>query len=193
MRKLLNFIVCFILVFLLNIWISCSQVSVPVNYQTDLISKILLMNKNFTVNGKQIKIGILYNGLQKSSADIATQLSSGLTGKGIRINNKKIDIQLIDLSQYNNRQIIDVLKSSDLSCLYISPVRGVNLANISRECKDNNILSITATPSQTETYFTIGFDIIDNQIKIIINYQNMIEENVDFSSYLLKVAKIINE
>ena len=170
-----------------------SQIVVPVSNQADLIAKIIVMNKNFNLSGKPITMGILYNGNSKSSVDNAYELKMTLLNKGNVINNMPLNIVLIDASEYSQGSLIEEIRNLSLDILYIFNLRGQDLNKINNLCKEKYILSITADPSYLQKDFTLSFDIVNNSIKIIINLKSMYAEKVDFSSYLLKVAKVINE
>jgi hypothetical protein len=182
-----------ILVFLLMPLKSFSQIIVPVSNQADLIAKVLMMNKNLKKDGKPVVIGILYNSKSKSSSETVEELENNFDSKRIKVKNLPITFIEFDINSFTRKGIEEAITSSTIDVLYIAPTRGIDLNSINNICKENKILTISAEPSNTEKYFTVGFDIINNNIKIIINLQSMYAEKVDFSSYLLKVAKVINE
>jgi hypothetical protein len=193
MKRIVNWIILLFLFIDVFFNTTYSQIAVPVNYQADLIAKVIMMNKNLKQTGKPVIMGIVYNGRFKSSVDAATELKEIFQDKGISINRLPVNILLFDVSNYTKKGLGDALTNAKLDVLYISEIRGVDLNYINNICKSNNILSIAAEPVNAEKYFTVSFDIINNNIKIIINLKSMYGENVDFSSYLLKVAKVINE
>lgn len=163
------------------------EMLVPASTQGELIPKILLLNKNF-VNKPQIKLGIIFNKYSRSSAEAADVLIDKIKSPAINI---KIRTVLIELSEINN--IAEALNDYELDAIYIAPLRGINLAAIRTYCRARNIVSFCGTSELVADYFSVGFDLVDNKVKIYINLKSALEEGADFSSRLLKIAQVTNK
>ncbi len=185
-RSRINYILL-IALFLAEGEVVGQEMPVPASTQGELIPKILLLNKNF-VNKPQIKLGIIFNKYSRSSAEAADVLIDKIKSPAINI---KIRTVLIELSEIDN--ITETLNDYEFDAIYIAPLRGINLASIRTYCRTRKIVSFCGTPELVADYFSVGFDLVDNKVKIYINLKSALEEGADFSSRLLKIAQVTNK
>lgn len=174
------------LLFLLFGKVLPQEMPVPASVQGELIPKILLLNKSFA-NKKQINLGIIFNKYSRGSADAMNVISEKVKSSdvGITINPIQIELSLLN-------DIKVALNNYKLDAIYVAPLRGINLREIKTFCQENKIITISGTPEWTTEYFCIGFDIDNNKVKIDINIKTATEEGAEFSSHLLKIARIVN-
>ena len=160
---------------------------VPASIQGELISKILLMNKNFS-NRKEINLGIIYNKYFRSSVEAKNEIIEKVKSADIGI-----IIHTIPIEFSGSEDLQEALGSRRCDAIYIAPLRGISLAMIKSFCKENKILTFCGNPDLVSNYFSIGFDLVDDKIKIIINLKEAMDEDADLSSRLLKIARVINK
>jgi hypothetical protein len=163
---------------------SSQEMPVPASLQGELVPKILLLSKGFAEK-KVVVIGIIYSGYLRSSTEAYYEISTRLKNAQLGISFKVIPIEISETLNYK-----EAFSSSGINCVYIAPVRGVDLSAINKACKDLKILSISAIPSLVNSYFSIGFDLFEEKPKIIINQKSIDNEGITLSSRLLKISRI---
>lgn len=161
------------------------EMPVSPSLQGELIPKILILNKNFNSN-EEIKVGIVYSKYLKSSIEAYNEIAAQLNNSSLSVKFKVIALDISDLKNIRN----DFL-SLKLNSIYIAPVRGYNYSLISNACKDLQILSISGVP-ELSSHFSVSFDVVDKKIRILLNMNSVKSEGINFSSKLLKIAKMIN-
>jgi hypothetical protein len=160
---------------------------VPASTQGELIPKILLLNKNFA-DKREIIIGIIYNKYSRSSVEAMNSVI-----EKVRSSNVAIKIRAIPIELSESDDIRVTLNNYKLNAVYIAPLRGINLPALRTFCRENKIITFCGTPEFVADYFSIGFDLVDNKVKIHINLKTALEEGADFSSRLLKIAQVSNK
>lgn len=176
-----------ILLFFLSVKVLPQEMPVPASVQGELIPKILLLNKSFS-DKKEINLGIVYNKYLRGSAETMNIISEKVKSSDIDLKIHPIPIEISELND-----IKGTLNNYSLDAIYIAPLRGTNLRAIKSFCKENKIITLCGTPELIADYFSIGFDIENNKVKIDINIKTALEEGADFSSHLLKIARVINK
>jgi hypothetical protein len=94
-----------------------------------------------------------------------------------------IDIDDTDLASATSRENVDIL--------YITPLRAAEIETITAVSRAEKIMTITGVPDYVELGLAVGIGEEGNKPLIIINLPTAKAEGADFSSKLLKLAKII--
>jgi len=170
--------------------ILAQRIKVPVDLQIKVIPKILSLNKNFSLEKEdQFNFSILYSNNQRNSKQIFEAFKEVFDRRKIKIKNQHAiyhSIEVSDLSALRNH-----LRKNKIRMLYLTPIRGFDISKISRICKEEQVLTITGVEEYVENDVSVIFGLLENKLKIYINRKSAKQEGVNFSSRLLKIAKII--
>lgn len=171
--------------------VKAQSVSVPVEMQMKVLPKILALDRSMNSNPKtSINIGILYNSLIRNSIRVKDEILKFNEVNKISIKNSLLVYIPLDVSSIENLE--KELQNYNLYAIYITPLRAYDISKISQVCRDENIISITSVIEFQNYGVSIGFDLIDNRLKILINQTSAKEEGANFSSHLLKIAQIVD-
>ena len=168
------------------------RIKVPVDVQLKVIPKIISLNKSFSFesNENALNIAVLYSSQQRNSKQVHEDINNNLNSGGIVVKGKLTKFLSLDISAKNN--IEDYLRENKINVLYITPLRGLDVSKITSICKTASVLSISGVVEYVENDVSVILDIDDNKLKILINQKSAKSEGVDFSSRLLRIAKIID-
>lgn len=166
------------------------KLSVPIDVQLELIPKILTLNKNFTnlTTKPDIHIGIIFSSLVKSSTTVKDEIMKYVSNKKILVRDKQLIFIPLDIAKI--KDLKKQFRKDDLESIYITPLRAYNIEIISKICKEEKIISFSSVSDYLKDKISIGFDLINNKVKISINITSAKEEGANFSSHLLKIAEI---
>jgi hypothetical protein len=175
--------------------IQCSLIaqsmSVPVDIQLELLPKILYLNKALNLEkGDTIKIGIIYNSRIRNSVRVKNEVLSGQKKESKNLQDLESSFIPLDVSTIFN--IRHEMKKQKLNAVYLTPIRDYDIEKITEICRSEKIISITSVPQFLEYGVSVGFDLVNNKLKININLASAKEEGANFSSRLLRIAHIIN-
>jgi len=170
--------------------IQAQEIAVPIEVQYPLFLKILTFDRNFKNRvGDEIKLGIVFQSKFRGSNSIKDRFVQVMNEyliksvEGIQINQILIDINKVNLEGFIARNEVDIL--------YITPVRAFGINQITRVSRKENVLTITGIPDYVESGIAVGIGMKGNKPRIIINLPASKNEGCDFSSQLLKLAKVI--
>ena len=179
------------ILFLLGLSSSFAQtVQVPLEVQVKVIPKILSLNKSFKLkNGETFNSTIVYSSTQRNSKRIYDGFKKLLAEKEIKLKNHPANFFSIESNSIENLR--DHIQTNNIQMLYITPMRGVNIEDITKLCKEENVLTITAVEEYEANNISVILSLEKSKLKIKINQKSAKSEGADFSSRLLKIAKLI--
>ena len=178
---------------LIILWMAGSwaqEMIVPVETQFNLFLKILTFDRNLKARvGDELVIGLVYQGKFRVSLNARNEAVKALSKspinkiEGIPIRQVSIDLDESDLDSTVFKEGVDVL--------YISPLRAVVIKKITDLSRAKKITTLTGVPEYVESGLAVGIGTKGEKPLIIINLLAAKKEGADFSSQLLKLAKVI--
>jgi len=166
------------------------EMAVPVNVQVPLFLKILTFDWNLKARvGNEIVVGIVYQSKFRASLNVKDKMMNQATEYAIKkIENIPIRYISVDLDEVN---LVDAISSNKIDIIYVAPVRALGMGIITDLSRTQKILTLTGVPDYVESGISVGIGIRGEKPLIIINLPAAKAEGVDFSSQLLKLAKVI--
>lgn len=179
-----------ILTFLWTPMSRAQEMAVPVKVQIPLFLKILTFDRKLKARvGDEIVIGVVYQRKFRKSLNVKDRFvdmmneSSITKVENIPIRQVSIDIDKTDLAGAVSRNNIDIL--------YVAPLRALGVKTITGVSRAKRILTLTGVPDYVESGLAVGIGIKGEKPRVIINSPAAKAEGADFSSQLLKLAKVI--
>lgn len=161
-------------------------VTVPVELQINTIPKILSLSKKYSsakINGK---LAVIYSSESRQSIIFKNEVSNQLTSNEIKTHSKIWMVDYIDISKVINLEAY--LKNNHIKIVYLAPLRGYNIKSFADVFNKLKILSFSSVPENINYSISVSFDVINENMKILIHRDSANQVNADFSSYLLKLA-----
>ncbi len=163
---------------------------VPVELQYPLFLKILTFDRNLKARvGKEIVIGIVYQGKFKSSLRVKDEFVNVIKNSPIK-NVQEIPVKQVSIN-IDESDLKSFISKEKIDALYITPMRAMEIESIIKLSREKKIITLTGIPNYVKVGLSVGIDAKDNQPQIVINLSGAKGEGVDFSSQLLKLAKVI--
>ena len=173
--------------------IAAEEMEVPVDIQIPLFMKILTYDRNLKKRvGDEIVMGVVYQEKFRKSLNVKTQLEKYLANKKEdKIDDVPFRYVLIDLSSLSMFKA--TLAKEKVDIVYIAPLRAVAVEALAADCRALGITSLTGVPAYCELGIAISIGTKGKSPQIIINLPGAQSEGADFSSQLLKLAKVIDQ
>ena len=187
----INYILLTAFIFLGFGRISAQETTVPVDLQVELLAKILSLNKSFDLDdaSKSINVGILYSSSLRQSVRTKDEIIDQTKGNIIQLKKTKAFIKPIEITNINSLK--NDLHDQKIDVLYITPIRGYNITEITHMCRESQILTFTGVSNFiSDNDISVGFDLQNNKLQITINLESAKAEGANFSSRLLNVSQI---
>ena len=166
------------------------EIKAPVKIQSALLLKILDFDRNLNKEGgDEIIIGIFYQGKLKESQKIKDDFKNEIlfyskkSDKYRNIEFVAIDIEKLDLQPIARKYNIDLI--------YITQLDPHQVKSIINFAQKNKIWTVSGELDYVEFGIAVGFGLNENKPQIIINLAESKAQGANFSSKLLKLAKII--
>ena len=175
---------------LLSSKLTPQEMEVPVNVQYPIFLKILSFDRALSerVDGA-IVLGIVFQGKNRESLNAKNKFVNSIKNSSIKNINKipirhvEIDIEKVDL----NKSVTE----NKVNILYMTPLRAVNAESVYSFSRTKKIVTLTGVPKYVESGFAVGLELKKGKPSILINLLAAKAEGIDFSSRLLKLARVL--
>lgn len=182
------------LVFLLGCRLfGAQEMALPSSLQYQLFLKILKYDRHLTANmGPELIIGIFYqsgfrNSLQAMEAfQAAVEATTQKEFQNVTVKAVPIDLD-------NEPDLEKTLASNKVSLIYVAPLRAYDLKAITSLSRAKKLVTLTGVPDYADKGVAVGVGLKGENPEIIINLPAAREEGSDFSSSLLKLARVIEQ
>ncbi len=166
-------------------------IEVPVKIQYEILTKVLSFDKELrNHDSAQLTIAVIYQrDVTVSEALYAEFFEVVNNTEELIIQNLKVRCISIDLSSEKNLRLI--VSKSKIDVFYIAPLRAFDIRTILKLSSEQSILTTTGVKEYIDAGVSVGIGTKRNRPQIVINLPQAKAEGADFSSRLLKLAKII--
>ena len=165
------------------------QSDVPVNVQIPLLFKILSYDRALKANPEnKIIIGLAYQGHNKYSRYMKEEIEEYTNANPGHIGTTQIKMLFIDLDQ---KDLDDFIGGKKIAVLYVAPLRAYDIGGMLSVTQKEKIITVTGVQEYVEKGISVGVGLRSDKPVILINLRSAKAEGADFSSQLLKLAKII--
>lgn len=173
---------------------SFSQVvEVPQEVQVPFLLKILTYDRALDDKAEErLNIGVLYNPDDETSLEDRDRILKAFeqfrdkTVKGL-----PIQILPFGLSTFEN--YFDLPISNPLHVLVITTGNGEKIERVIDLTRQRKILSFSTSPELVKKGVSLGIGLVENKMKIVVNYEATKKEGADLSANLLKICRVIRE
>jgi hypothetical protein len=180
-----------ILVFL---WASApwaQEMAVPLSVQVPLLLKILTFDRNLKERvGEEVVIAVVYQGKFKTSLNVKDEFVK-LIQESSMPSIGGIPVRCIALDLSTEKELDQAIVQDSIDVLYVAPLRAVGIETIAGVSRKRKITTLTGVPEYVESGLAVGLGIKGDKAEIIINLPVAKSEGADFSSQLLKLARIL--
>ncbi len=168
--------------------LKAQDVLVPIDVQVPLMLKATGYDRNFGMKKASdgtVTVGICYQPKFRQSAMEMEKLTEHLGKQVVGFKLKMIPIAITETAD------LGALKEwSQLSVLYITTLRGVEMAELLKQAQQHGVLTVCTDPVNVQKGVSMGFDLQGGRPHFLINRESSIKEGCDFSSQLLKLATV---
>lgn len=167
------------------------EMEVPVGQQFSIFMKILECNRGFETHDDSVfTFGIIYQSGNKKSLNTHDELM-GIISKSPRIIINKIPVKFIAIDLSHNTDLAGALTALKIDIVYVTPLRACNIEDLSAIFAVHKILTFTGVPSYLESGLAVSIANHGGKPQIVINLPASKAEGVNFSSQILKLARIM--
>lgn len=109
---------------------------------------------------------------------------------GQTIANRSLRVVTIDWA--NDVKIEALLSREKIDILYVAPLRSVSIADVAAAAQALDIRTWSSVPAYVDKGLALGVGIREDRPLILVNRTSALAEGADFSSQLLKLARVIS-
>ncbi len=179
------------------IFLSCAlllraqNIDVPIETQVPILMKILPLERNLAKKvqtSKSLNVLVIYQNRFRTSLSSKNKFIEEMKkAKTDFVGN----INFFEYDFVNSQDLSAFLKKNKIDLIVVTPLRAINLSEISDISQQNKIFTFSLVPDYVVIGLTLGFELKLDKPQIIVNLSSARQEGLDFSSHLLKLARII--
>jgi hypothetical protein len=163
---------------------------VPVEVQASLLPKILSFER---MDGKWAPekwvVGILFQSSVRSSIVCAQEFADAIPKVLRSRNGSPAECTMIEYT--SDAELVRRMKDEGVTLLYVAPLRAVDIERVGGLLQTSRVLSYTGVPPYVDAGLALGIDLLANRPKIVVNLPVTRGVGMEFSSQLLKLARVI--
>lgn len=168
--------------------VQAQTLEVPADVQVPLLLKATSYDRAFASKLKKngvLHIGICYQAKNRASVKEMEELKAALSTK---VAGFTLQVSLLSIEE--NENFAQRKEWTGLSAVYITSMRGLDLAALLAQMHQHKVMSVSTDPGLAAKGVTMSFELVGSRPKFVINREGAAAEGCDFSSQLLKLATI---
>lgn len=169
------------------------EIKVPQEAQFPFLLKILTYDRALKENAQDtLNLGLLYNPEDDSSVEDKDRVLEAFKQyRDKKVSGLSLEILPFDYSTFHN--LPELLPGKRIHVLIIATGNGDLQHEIIGLTRERKILSFSTSPELVERGVSVGIDLVEDRMKIVINYEATKMEGSNFSARLLKICRIVRE
>jgi len=161
----------------------------PVDVQASLFSRIVQFDRSFDARSADgLVVAILFQENLPASVNTKDEFSKALQASGF-LDAKGLPPRIVEVQP--GEGLGPALESAGVDLLYMAPVRGIDLGEVSLETRRLGILSCSSVTDSAQQGLSVELDFRESRPRILVNLPAAEAESADFRPGLLKMAEII--
>jgi hypothetical protein len=165
-------------------------VEVPADLQVSMISKIFEFDRAFSDRvGEEVIVGITHQKLHRPSVLAGDELLDSSRQDLPEMQGIPVRVVMIDAETLE--ELEDGLRHEGVDILYVTPLRSVAPGSISELAGRMGVATMTAVGGYADDGIGIGIAPRGGRLEITVNVEACETAGVEFSSQLLKLARVI--
>jgi hypothetical protein len=163
---------------------------VPVPTQVALLLKILSADRNLPARSPGgLSIGIVYERVVPASREAAARAAAEIDRENASREGPRVRVGLVDVS--DAAALAPGIAALDPGVLYVAPLAHLDVRRISALSRAGKIRTATGVPAFVDAGLAVGFEPGPGGVRILINAGAARAEGADFSSKVLKLARVV--
>ena len=168
------------------------QLTTPVNIHLPIMLKSIEYDRNIVNRDNDVvRIGIIYQENYRVSLNTKNQVLIYITDNNLQ-KLVKFSLEFITINLNELSTLREFLQNQNLDYAYITPLRAININKLAQILRDKKILALTGVVDYINYKIPFTVDVVGDNPKIIIDLNNSRLSGADFSTNILKLAKIID-
>lgn len=165
------------------------EVAVPVPLQMELLLKVASYDKNLPARAPDVvRLMLLVKPGSTNGSHVAQLAARQLGGKTLA--GRSLELSTQPFSDAAN--LAQKVKDTRTAIVYLAPGFDANeLAAIAKALSGLSVLSVGALSRFVQSGTVLSFDLISGKPKLLIHQKRALAQGVEFSSQVLKLAKVI--
>ncbi len=169
---------------------SAQEVAVPVQAQFPLFMKILTFDRNLKKRSKkEIVIGIVYQKKFRASLTVAEELEAAVAGSSVR-SVAGIPVRCVPIDVGDADDLMEEVSRNGVNTLYVAPLRALSVKTVATVSRAKQIVTLTGVTEYVASGLSVGIGEKEGRPQILIGLSSAKAEGADFSSQLLKLARV---
>lgn len=156
---------------------------VPASVQLAVFAKVWTLDRNFPEGG-DVRMTLLYQGHYRDSVAMRDEIA--LAAPAV----PGLLCTFIDLDT-DESSLDRLLKPADVQVIYVAPLRGFDVARITRLARSRHLRTVTGVPEYVSQGVALGLMVRKDRPLILVNLDAARAEGSEFSSQLLKLTRIV--
>ncbi|MES2178336.1 MAG: YfiR/HmsC family protein [Gemmatimonadota bacterium] len=165
------------------------EMDAPVAIQIPVLLKVMAFDRQLPLRAPaEIVIGVVFQSGNRTSAMAKDEALHAFVGAREGVGGVPLRAVAIDLDR---ERLPDVLRAGKFTMLYITPLRGADVAAIASLTREWRVTTLTGVPRYVAQGLGIGVGVKGGRPRILVNLEASKLEGAELGAELLKLADIL--
>jgi hypothetical protein len=166
------------------------SIMIPVERQVPVLIKVLMFDKHVPTDTSEYRVGIIYDQTEIESNSVKNVIVSASDSSHLKLFNG-IPVRFIPISVDNGAAWYRQILENDISAVMVTPVSKTVRKNLAAFCSEHRIITMSTVPDYVDEDIAYGLMDDNGRQTIVINLPVSISQGAQFSSQVLRIAKVL--
>jgi len=179
-----------LLVFCSSVRVVAEDVSVPISLQMELLLKVASYDKNLKQRARErVRVAVL---IRQDDPDSGRSAAQALKALGEADDVDGMPLDRLSTTYTDATVLARFINEGNVAILYVTPgFSEGDIEAMARALDGVSVLSAGALAKYTAQGMVLGFDLAGGKPKLIVNLGSAKRQNVELSSSVLKLVRVI--
>lgn len=173
--------------------VAAQEMSIPVDFQVSLFSRLLHFDRALGPPESELTLALVFQGGLRESTQARDEFIAAVDAASGQAVGHRFHVVAIDLGSDDSAEALDRAIPSGVDLMYVAPLRAFSIDALAQFSRSRSIRTLTGVPDYVHRGLSVGLELEAGSSRILVNRTAAQLEGADFSSELLKLARIVGE
>lgn len=167
---------------------AADELSVPVDLQVELLSRIVRYERSFAAESTPVRVLVVTRPSSPESVRVGAQLVSRLRSAG-RLGGRPMTV---DTTAFVSASALSgAVRASSTRLLYLAPGLGTEARAIATSVSGQDVITVSAVGGDADRGMVLGFELVSSRPRVAVNLASARAQRLQFSAQFLRLARVV--
>jgi hypothetical protein len=165
--------------------------TVPAELQVELLSKLSLHDRNFAARAGQLARLVILSKPGNARSDVSASVMQAALAQLDRFAGLPHTESVV--AYQNGPAIAKRCREEHIALVYVAAGFESEIERLRAALTGVDVLTVAAQPEYVESGIVLGFELLSGKPKMLVNFEQAKQQNVNFTADVLKLMKVVSK